>query len=103
VRNPLGSRTIAAGIAGIVLGGLAEMLVNHIAGTELISDGIMWGAVMAVVIVSLPSFTRMGVLTVRSDRPIVNFVVGVGMFLLISLIVVVLFYFAFLLLGRLLS
>jgi hypothetical protein len=103
VRNSVGSRAIAAGIAGIVLGGLAEALINRIAGTRVISDGIMWGAVVAVIIVSLPNFTRMGALTVRSDRPIVNLVAGVGVFLLISVTVVVLFYFVFLLLGRLLS
>jgi hypothetical protein len=103
VRNPLGSRTIAAGIAGIVLGGLAEALVNRIAGTTIIQDGIMWGAVVAVVIASLPNFMRMGDLTVKSDRPAVNLVVGVGVFLLISLTVIVLFYFLFLMLDRLLS
>ena len=103
MRNPLGSRTLAAGVAGIVLGGLAEALINRTAGTTVISVGIMWGAVVAIFIVSLPNFTRMGALTVRSDRPIVNLVVGVGVFLLISLTVVSLFYFVFLLLGRLLS
>jgi hypothetical protein len=103
VRNLLGSRTITAGIAGIVLGGLAEAFINRIAGTKVISDGIMWGAVVAVVIASLPNFTRMGHLTVKSDRPLINLVVGVGVFLVISLTVIVLFYFLFLVLGRLLS
>jgi hypothetical protein len=103
VRNPFGSRTIAAGVVGITLGGLAEALINRIAGTKVISDGIMWGAVVAVIIASLPNFTRMGALTVKSDKPIVNLAVGVGVFFLISLTVIVLFYFVFLLAGRLLS
>ncbi len=103
MRNPRGSRTIAAGVVGIVLGGLAEALINRIAETKVISDGIMWGAVVAVVIASLPNFTRMGALTVKSDKPIVNLVVGVGMFFIISLTVLVLFYLIFLLAGQLLS
>jgi len=92
-----------AGIAGILLGALSEVLINRVAGTTVVTDGIMWGAVLAILLVSLPKFARMGSLTIKSNRPVSNFVVGVGVFLLISLAVVIIFYAIFLVLGRILA
>lgn len=101
MRNPFGSRTIAAGTAGILLGALSEVLINRVAGTTVVTDGLMWGAALAILLVSLPNFTHMGSLTTKSDKPVINFVVGVGVFLLISLAVVVLFYGIFSVIARL--
>ncbi len=103
MRNPFGSRTIAAGIAGILLGALSEVLINRVAGTTVVTDGLMWGAGLAILLVSLPNFTHMGSVTMKSDKPVINFVVGVGVFLLISLAVVIIFYAIFLVLGRILA
>ena len=100
MRNPFGSRTITAGIVGIVFGGLAEALINRLTGATLITDGIMWGAVLAIFVSSLPNFARMGSLTVKSERPFINVAVGAALFLLISVLVVLFFYVIFSLFGR---
>ena len=101
--NPLGGKTILVGLVGIVLGGLAEALVNRITGTTVIREGMMWGALLAIAAVSLRNFTQMGRLAVKSDKPMVNFLVGVGLFVLISAIVIGFFYLILLVIGRLLS
>ncbi len=100
MRNPFGSRTIAAGIAGIVFGGLAEASINRLAGATVITDGIMWGAILAILASSLPNFARMGYLTVKSEKPIINTAVGAALFLLISVLLVSFFYVVFLVFGR---
>lgn len=92
-----------AGIAGAILGGAAEMWINRTSGTVVVRDGLMWGAVVGVFLASLPNFTRMGYLTVKSDRPAINFVVGVGMFIVISLVGSAVFLGIFWLITRLLS
>jgi outer membrane lipoprotein SlyB len=98
-----GSRTMLAGIAGAILGGAAETWINRTSGTMVVRDGLMWGAVVGVLFASLPNFTRMGYLTVKSDKPAINFVVGVGMFLVISLVGSAVFLGIFWLITRLLS
>jgi hypothetical protein len=100
MRKLFQSRTLLAGIAGAVLGAAAELLINRITGTTVVSDGLMWGAVLGILVASLPSFTRMGYLTVKSENATVNFVVGVGMFLLISVVGVAVFLGIFWLIGR---
>nr|MBC7244038.1 hypothetical protein [Chloroflexota bacterium] len=96
------SKAIVAGIAGAVLGGIAQTLINSLAGAALIADGMMWGAVLAILIVSLSNFTRMGYLAMKSDKPAVNFVIGVGLFCLISVVAITLFFVIFWVLSRLL-
>lgn len=103
MRNVWGGRWILAGVAGAALGGLAEVLVNRLAGTTVIVDGMMWGAVLAILLISLPNFTQMGRMVVKTERPAVHFVVGILMFILISLVLMAFFFGVFLLLGRLLS
>jgi hypothetical protein len=100
VRNPLGSRTLIAGIAGIVLGGAAEALINRVVGRTVVTDGFMWGAVLAIVLVSLPSFAQMGALAVKSDKTAVNFLVGLGLFIVISVVSISLFFGFLALLGK---
>ncbi len=92
-----------AGIAGAILGGAAETWINRTSGTVAVRDGLMWGAVVGVFFASLPNFTRMGYLTVKSDRSAINFVVGVGMFIVISLVGSAVFLGIFWLITRLLS
>ena len=98
-----GSRWILAGVAGVAIGGLIEALANRLAGRTVIVDGMMWGAVLAIFLMSLPNFTRMGRMVVKSDRLAVNFLAGILLFVAISVIVVTLFLGRFLLLSRLLS
>jgi ABC-type antimicrobial peptide transport system permease subunit len=57
------------------------------------------GGLLGVLLASLPNFARMGALTIKSDKPAVQFVVGVGMFIVISMVIVVLFFGLFSLLG----
>ncbi len=101
MRSLGGSRVMVAGVAGIFLGSAAEALINHFASATVVSDGMVWGAVLGVLVASLPSFARMGTLTVNSRRPAVNFAVGVGMFVIISLVIITLFFGVFSLFGRL--
>jgi hypothetical protein len=103
MRNVWGGRWIVAGVAGAVLGALVEALVNRLAGRIVLVEGMMWGAVLAILLISLPSFVQMGHLVVKSDRPAVNFLVGILMFVLISVVLITIFFGVFLLLGRLLS
>jgi len=91
-----------AGIAGAILGGAAEMWLNRASGMVVVRDGLMWGAVAGVFFASLPNFTRMGYLTIKSDRAAINFVVGVGMFIVISLVGSAVFLGIFWLITRLL-
>jgi len=95
-----GSRVLLAGIAGIVLGIAAQELINALAGRPVVGDGMLWGAVLGVLIASLPNFSRMGALVARSNRPAVHFVVGVSLFVLVSLVIIALFLGLFALLGR---
>jgi hypothetical protein len=77
--------------------------VNRLAGKTLLVDGMAWGAVLAILLISLPSFGQMGRLVVKSDRPAVHFLVGVFMFVLISVVLVAVFFGVILLAGRLLE
>lgn len=101
MRNP-SVKVLVAGLIGAMLGGIVQGLINRLTGTVLIVDGVIWGAVLAIFIASLSNFTRMGYLTVKSDKSLVNFLVGVGMFCLISLIIVAIFLAVFWVLSRVL-
>jgi len=103
MRHPLGSKVLVAGIAGVLVGSAVEALVNHLVGAAVIADGMMWGAVLAILIASLPNFAQMGLLTVKSDNPAVNFVVGIGMFVLISVVIVAIFFGFFGVISRILQ
>jgi hypothetical protein len=98
-----GSRWVLVGVAGVVIGGLIEALVNRLAGRAVIVDGMMWGAVLAIFLMSLPNFAQMGRMVVKSDRLAVNFLAGILLFVVISVVLVTLFLGIFLLAGRLLS
>jgi hypothetical protein len=102
MRNLGANRVLIAGIAGIILGIAAEALVNRIAGATVFTDGMLWGAVLGVLVASLPNFTRMGALVSKSEKPAVRFLIGVALFILISLVIMGLFFGVVALLGRVL-
>lgn len=93
---------ILAGVAGAVTGAMLETIVNRLAGRTIVSQGMMWGTLLAVLLLSLPNFVRMGQLTAKSDKPLVNLLVGVVLFGIISALVIGLIFTLFLLLERLL-
>jgi hypothetical protein len=101
-RRPFNS-SLVAGIIGFVAGAIAQAAINHWAGRPVLVDGALWGAVLGIVAASLPNFVRMGSLTVKSERPLVNLVAGLVVFVLISIVVVFAFYLIFSLLERLLA
>lgn len=90
-------------VAGAVLGALLESLTNKLAGRVLVQDGLVWGAVVALFVMSLPNFSRMGQMTVKSNRPMVNLAVGLGLFVLISVVLVLVMMGILLGLGRILG
>jgi len=98
-----GGKVLLAGVAGIVLGIVAQELINALAGTSTVTDGMLWGAVLGVLVASLPSFSRMGALVAKTNRPAVRFVVGLALFILISLVIIALFLGLFALLGQVLT
>jgi hypothetical protein len=102
MRNLGGTRVLVAGIAGIVLGMAAEALVNRMAGATVLTDGMLWGAILGVLVASLPNFARMGALVSKSDKPVVHFLIGVVLFVLISLVIMAAFLGIIALLGRVL-
>jgi len=101
--RPLGGKTLLFGLLGAALGGLAEALVNRQTGSTLIRDGMMWGAVLAITALSLRNLAQMGQLAVKSDKPVVNLVVGLLLFVLISAAAIGFFYLILLVVSPLLS
>jgi len=103
MRRLIVNRTLLAGIAGIILGASTQAIINGISGRAVITDGIMWGAVLGVLAASLPGLVQMGALTVKSSHAPVNLIVGLALFMLISLVVALIFYAMFFVLGELLA
>jgi len=102
MQNWGGGRVLVAGVAGIIVGALAEAWINSLVGATVVTDGMLWGAVLGILIASVPNFSRMGALTVKSDKPAVNLLMGLGLFVVISAVIILLFLGLFSLLGRLL-
>ena len=100
-RRPLNS-SLMAGVIGFVVGTLVQAATNHWVGRPVLVDGGLWGAVLAIVAASLPNFVRMGSLTVKSDKPLVNLAAGLIVFVLVSIVVVSAFYIIFSRVERLL-
>ncbi len=103
MRRPTDRRALYAGLLGAIVGGLGQQVVNRLLGTAVIRDGILWGAVLAIVVASLPNLVSMGSLVTRRQSSWLNFAVGLALFLGISAIVLTSFYILFQLLGRLLT
>jgi hypothetical protein len=103
MRRLILNRTLLTGIAGMIFGATAQGIINGISGRAVIKDGMMWGAVFGVLAASLPGLVEMGALTVKSKHPPVNLLVGLVLFVLISLAVVLVFYAMFFVLGELLT
>jgi hypothetical protein len=88
-------------VLGAVVGTLLEGGVNGVVGYEVIRNGQIWGAALALFLVSLPNFARMGQLTVKSDKPAVNLAAGLALFVVISVFLSVVFFAILALIARL--
>ena len=98
-----GWKSMVVAVLGALAGTLLESVVNGMAGRVLIRDGLIWGAVAAMFVMSLPNFARMGQMTVKSRRPAINMAAGFGLFVLVSLLLVLIMTGILLGLGRLIG
>jgi hypothetical protein len=98
-----GWKSVAWAVLGAVVGALLESMVNGAAGRVLIQDGLIWGAAVAMFVMSIPNFARMGQMTVKSDKPAVNLAAGFALFVLISVLLVLIMMGILLGLGRLIG
>lgn len=78
--------------AGIVLGGLAAELLRGAGVTVTVDEGILWGAVAGLVVTYSGYFLRSGKMVTKRDNPVLNYIVGVGVFLAISAVIIVVFF-----------
>ena len=98
-----GIRSVLLGIVGGLVGSAFETLLNRATGRSVVTDGLLWGAVLGVLVSSLSSFPRMGSLVVKNASPPIAFLVGVGLFLVISAALVLVFLAAVFVIGHFIS
>jgi hypothetical protein len=96
----INSRMIIGGVLGMILGAIAQELVNGMAGGMVIRDGLLWGAVAGVALASTPNFLQMGS-HFRTENRALQFIVGLAAFVLISAVIIVAFLAIFSVLARL--
>ena len=98
-----GWKSIVVALLGAVVGALLEPVVNGLTGRVLIRDGQLWGAVVALFAMSIPNLAQMGRMAVKSDRPAVNLAVGFGLFVVISLLIILIMVGILLGVGRIIG
>ena len=76
---------------GIVLGAVAADIASRLGAAVTVQDGILWGAVAGLVVTYAPYFLRSGKMVTKRDNKALNFVAGVGVFLGISAVIVIIF------------
>ena len=76
---------------GIVLGAAVAEVARAFGATVAIQDGILWGAIVGLVISYTPYFLRSGKMVTKRDNKALNFVAGVGVFLGISAVIIAIF------------
>ena len=78
-------------VLGVVLGAVVADIASRLGASVTVQDGILWGAVVGLVITYTPYFLRSGKMVTKRDNKALNFVAGVGVFLAISAVIVVIF------------
>ena len=86
-------RIFVFGVGGLLLGALAEWLLPQVSPTLAVHDCMLWGAIIGLIIGYLPNFVRMGSEITNSQNKILNLLAGVGAFLVISAVVILVFLF----------
>jgi hypothetical protein len=76
---------------GIVLGALAAEVARGFGAAVTLEDGILWGAVAGLVVTYTPYFLRSGKMVTKRDNKALNFAAGVGVFLGISAVIIIIF------------
>ncbi|MBC7262896.1 MAG: hypothetical protein H5T64_00885 [Chloroflexi bacterium] len=91
LKGMLNWRILIGGLLGAFLGRALESLLAQVGGPILISDGMVWGAVIGLFVISLPNFERMGTLILGHQQRGINVLVGIFAFIAISIVILVIF------------
>jgi hypothetical protein len=94
---------LLAGVLGAVIGVLAEGALNRALGATVISDGALWGALVAIAVASLPNLRGMGAKLLKGGAAWQQLVVGITAFLVISVGILFIFLLIFWLYSHLAS
>ncbi|GAB4400231.1 MAG: hypothetical protein Kow00123_07850 [Anaerolineales bacterium] len=78
-------------IFGIVAGAILASVLGSAGVGITVEEGILWGAVAGLVVMYTPYFLRSGKMVTKRDNRVVNFVVGVFVFLGISAVIIAIF------------
>ena len=86
-------RVFIFGVGGLLLGALAEWFVPQVYPAFAVHDCMLWGAIAGLSIGYLPSFVRMGSEITKGQNKTLNLLAGIGAFLVISAVVILVFLF----------
>lgn len=78
-------------VLGVILGAILASILQSAGVGITVEEGILWGAVVGLVVMYTPYFLRSGKMVTKHDNRVVNFIAGVFVFLGISAIIVVIF------------
>lgn len=97
-------RVFIFGVGGLLLGALAEWLLPQVypafAMHDCAHDCMLWGAIIGLSIGYLPNFVRMGSEITKGQNKTLNLLAGVGAFLAISAVVILVFLFVLWVVSR---
>ena len=77
---------------GIVLGAVAAGLLSNAGVAVTVDEGILWGAVAGLVVTYSGYFLKSGKMVTKRDNPVLNYIVGVFVFLAISAVIIAIFF-----------
>ena len=77
---------------GIVLGAVVAGLLSNAGVAVTVDEGILWGAVAGLVVTYSGYFLKSGKMVTKRDNPVLNYIVGVGVFLVISAVIIAIFF-----------
>jgi len=78
--------------AGIVLGAVVAGLLSSAGVAVTMDEGILWGAVAGLVVTYSGYFLKSGKMVTKRDNPVLNYIVGVFVFLAISAVIIAIFF-----------
>lgn len=76
---------------GIVLGAVVAELLSNAGVAVTMDEGILWGAVAGLVVTYSGYFLKSGKMVTKRDNPVLNYIVGVFVFLAISAVIIAIF------------